>query len=266
MGDTDHENWIPDINYIIHRKCTSDWKIENSIIDFIDVTYIVKGSAQYQIDHNNFNVSAGDLLCIPKGALRAALSSPHDLMECYAVNFQMRTLFGEDATLPFPLICHIGHHSDIVALYNELNYEWLRRAPGHRMKTRALFMFILQRFSELIIYQNDSGNIDKRIMKAIRYIAEHFNEPLTIQNVAQLSGLNQVYFGALFRQATSMTFRQYLTAIRLNQAENMLKSGEYNVNEAALHCGFSDIFYFSKVYKSIKGLCPSKVFTSSNDR
>ncbi len=168
MDYNDYENLIPDINYFIHRKCTYDWKIEKSVIDFIDITYIVKGSAQYHIEQKKYNVSAGDLLCIPKGTFRSAISSPEDLMECYPANFQLRTLFGQDAELPFPLICHIGHHPDIVTLYNELNYEWLRREPGHLMKCRAIFMFILQRFYELIVYQTDSGNIDKRIKKTIR--------------------------------------------------------------------------------------------------
>lgn len=266
MDYSDYENLIPDMNYFIHRKPTPDWKIDRDIIGFIDITYVVNGSAQYQIEQKKYNVSAGDLICIPKGTLRSAVSSPDNLMECYAANFQLRSLFGEEVEPPFPILCKIGHHPDIVSLYNELNYEWLRRELGHLMKTRAIFMLILQRFMELIVYQNDSGTMDKRIKKAIRYITQHFNEPLTIQSVAELSGLNHVYFGALFKQSTGMTFRQYLTSIRLNQAENMLKSGEYNVNEAAQHCGFSDIFYFSKVFKSTKGQCPSKVLTSNNGR
>ncbi len=265
MNYTDYENLIPDINYFIHRKCAFDWKIDKSVIDFIDITYIIKGSAQYQIEEKKYNVSAGDLLCIPTGTLRVAVSPPEDLMECYAANLQLRSLYGQDAPFPFPLVCSIGYHQDIVSLYNELNYEWLRREPGHIMKSRAIFLSILHRFFELIVYQNDSGTIDKRIKKVIRYITDHFNEPLTIHKVAELSGLNHVYFGALFKQSTGMTFRQYLMAIRLNQAENMLKSGEYNVNEAAQHCGFSDIFYFSKVFKASKGLPPSKVFISSKD-
>jgi AraC-like DNA-binding protein len=68
-----------------------------------------------------------------------------------------------------------------------------------------------------------------------------------------------MYFGNLFKQQVGMSFRQYLTSIRLNQAENLLLSGEYRVGEVADLCGFSDAFYFSKVYRKEKGISPSKV-------
>ena len=53
--------------------------------------------------------------------------------------------------------------------------------------------------------------------------------------------------------------KEYLNQIRINNAENMIASGEFRVYEAATKCGFDDIFYFSRVFKSIKGYAPSKV-------
>ncbi len=63
-----------------------------------------------------------------------------------------------------------------------------------------------------------------------------------------------------------MTFKQYLISLRLNYAENMLKSGEYSVSEVALQCGFSDIFYFSKLFKEKKGFRPPACFRRKEGR
>lgn len=257
-----YDDLVPDMNYFIHRKCTADWRIDEDTIGFIDLTYVVRGSAEYRVGNRVCKVSGGDLLCIPQGSLRSATSCPEDLMECYAANFELRNLRGEDASLPFPLLSHIGAQTGVIALYKDLNVEWLTRESGHRMKVRAFFMLILQRYLELLVYQNDPGMVDVRVRKAIRYITDHYAEPLTIAMLAEAAGLNHVYFGALFKCSTGMSFRQYLNSIRLNQAENMLHSGEYNVNEAAQHCGFSDIFYFSKVFKESRGISPSKVYTT----
>jgi len=68
-----------------------------------------------------------------------------------------------------------------------------------------------------------------------------------------------VYYGNLFKKALGMTFKQYLISLRLNHAENMLRSGEANVGDAALQSGFSDIYYFSKLFKEKKGIPPSKL-------
>lgn len=265
MESNNYDNVIPDMHYFIHRKCTADWRIDEDVISFIDLTYVVRGSAEYKIDNRTYVAAAGDLLCIPKGSLRSATSRPDDLMECYAANFELRNLLGKEAALPFPLHVHIGSQTGVIALYKDLNVEWLTREPGHQMKVRAFFLLILQRYLELLVYRNDPGMVDVRVRKAIRYITDHYAESLTIQMLAETAGLNPVYFGALFKSSTGMTFRQYLTLIRLNQAENMLRSGEYNVNEVAQHCGFADIFYFSKVFKESRGFPPSKVYTAAGD-
>lgn len=257
---TYYDNIIPDMQYFVHRKSTPDWRIEESVINFIDVTYVVKGYATYSVDGKEVGVAAGDLLCIPKGSLRSAVTDPGDLIESYAANFHLRTLEGEEAPPPFPLLSHVGVHAGIVTLFKDLNVEWLCREPGYQLKVRAFFLLILQRYLELVVYKNDSGMVDTRIRKAIRYITDHFAEPLTIGDLSEAAGLNPVYFGSLFKRCTGMSFRQYLTSIRLNQAENMLRLGENNVNEVAQYCGFSDIFYFSKVFKDSRGVPPSKVY------
>lgn len=260
-----YEHASPDIGYFIYRNCTQGWRIEESIIDFIDLTYVVSGSAEYSVGDKKITVTGGDLLCIPKGSLRSATGTFNDPPESYAANFHYRAFDGGELDLPFPLICHIGYHADIVSLYRELNSEWLRREQGYRVKAKAHLLLILQRYFELIIYRNDSWMMDSRIKKAIRHITDNYAQQLTIGGVAAYAGLNHVYFGSLFRNETGMTFRQYLTGIRLNHAENMLRSGEYNVNETAMMCGFSDIFYFSKVFKEKKGVSPSKLMRSVGD-
>lgn len=262
MFDTGYMDYMPDILYYVHRKCTKTWEIERNCIDFIDLTYIVAGSAVYHVDSREYRVSTGDLLCIPSGSVRSAAIIPDNLMECYCTNIRIHNQQGKDAVLPFPLISHIGYHTDIIALYRDLNAEWLGRSPGFRLKAHAALLLILHRYFELIVYKLDSGLMDKRIKKLLLYIADHYAEAVTIKELAALAGLNPVYIGNLFKQCTGLTFRQYLTFIRLNHAEDMLRSGEYNVNEAAMLCGFSDVFYFSKVFKEKKGCSPSKIYHS----
>lgn len=254
-----HDDASPVMDYFVVRKCTSSWEIEESVTHFIDLTYVIDGTARYFIDNVEYNPVAGDLLCIPKGSLRRAESVPSDLMECVSANFTLSSLSGEEMTLPFPIITNIGYHADIIALHKDLGVEWLMRAPGFNLKVRALLLLILNRYFELIVFKTDSVMMDKRIKRATRYIAEHYNEPLTIQQLAEMSGLNRVYFGNLFKESTGMSFRRYLTSIRLNHAEDMLRSGEFNIGEVAERCGFPDIYYFSRVFKENRGISPSKL-------
>ena len=257
-----YDDLVAEIGYFNHRVCTPAWIIEESILTCVDVTYILRGKAEYTIDSTKYILSAGDLACIPKGALRSAVSCPDDLMECYCVNGKVHNFSGEDTTMPLPLISHIGIQSDIIALYRDLNAAWLLRDPGYGMRVRAIYLMILQRYFQLTLYKNVSSTMDTRIRKVLRYLIDRYNEPITVQDMADMTGLSAMYFGNFFKRETGVSFRQYLMSIRLNHAEDMLQCGEYNVNEVAEACGFSDIFYFSKVFKESRGVSPSKVIRS----
>ncbi len=250
---------VAEVNYFIHRISTPAWLIEESTIDFVDVTYIVRGKAEYSINSVDYLVKAGDLLCIPNGALRSAVGFADDPMECYCVNGRMRLLHDGEVALPFPLITHIGINPEIIDLYRELNAEWLSRDAGYGMRVRAIWLMILQRYFQLIVYKTDPSTVDNRIKKVLRYVIDHYTDPLTVQGMAELIGLSPWYFGNFFKKETGVSFRQYLTSIRLNHAEDMLRSGEYNVSEVAAACGFSNIFYFCKVFKESRGITPSRV-------
>jgi AraC-like DNA-binding protein len=260
MDKSDFNNLAVEIEYFNHRICTPSWVIEEIIpsTPFVDVTYVTNGSADYYINNVHYVVKTGDLLCIQKGSHRRALPILGDLMECYAVNGRVFNLQAGETPMPLPLLTNIGVRQDIIDLYKQLNAAWLIREPCHVLKARSLYMSILQKYAK-ILYFNEETQYDKRITKAIHYIIEHFDEQLTVTKMAEEMGLNPLYFGNLFKKGTGMSFRQYLTSIRLNHADNMLHSLEYNVNEVAGACGFSDVFYFSKVFKENRGRSPSDI-------
>ncbi|MCL2404135.1 MAG: AraC family transcriptional regulator [Defluviitaleaceae bacterium] len=263
MNSYDFDNAVPCIDYFSYRKDTYGWRIEPSITDFVDMTYIIGGDAVYIINDEKIAVSAGDLLCIPKQSSRSAISHTAEMLECFAVNFNMYGLElgtgNNDVNIPLPLVASVGIHEGIISLFKRLNENWLRRGPGYTMRVRAYFMLILQRFFEMLLYEVDTSRFDARIKATIRYITNNFTEPVCITDAAKEVHLTPNYLGILFKQEVGTTFRDYLNTIRLNQAEDMLRAGDGSITEIALKCGFKDVFYFSRLFKKYKGATPSSV-------
>lgn len=247
------------IGYCISRQCTADWCIEDGVTNFIDITYVYSGEAYYHIDGKDYHVGKGDLICIPKHSRRRATTNPNNPMMCYPVNFQLYDFSAKEVCLPFPLISHIGNIDSLLHLYKELNIVWTEKKPGYHLCSQALFTSILHKLFGLIHYHNDQTFIDPRIQKILAYIAEHYTEKLTVDNLAALIGLNPVYFGILFKENMNCSVKKYINQIKINHAENLLLSGEFTITEVAFECGFEDIYYFSKLFKSIKGYPPSRV-------
>lgn len=258
MKETPIDNFVPHINYQVFRKCRPDWRLMPCSVKDYDFTYIVEGKARYTINGAAHELEAGDLLCLTKGTEKEAVTYAHSPMCCFAVNFSASYSSIKAAPLVFPLVSHIGLRQDLVNLFRELTISWTEQQNGYIFKSRALLMLILHRLSEIVLFNIDSAPGDYRIKKVTQYISMHFSEKISVKALADMVHLHTTYFGYLFKQDTGMTVRQYLTKIRVRNAENMLQSGNFMVREAAELCGFSDVTHFYRLFRALRGFPPSR--------
>lgn len=254
-----YDDIIPEMKYFICRYCTPNWQLDDFTNHFVDLTYILEGKATYIINGVPYEVGKGDLLCIPCGNQRQARVDQDDPMAAYASNFRLYNLQAAEVSLPFPLHSTIGIHDELISLYQELNFVWVQKKRGYTMKVRALFLNILHRLFSILYYEDSSIHTDARIHTVMDYMSKNYNLPLNVKQLASIVGLNPSYLGTLFRKQTGITVKEHINRIKMNSAENMLISGEFSITEVAQKCGFEDPFYFSKVFKKIKGYSPSKV-------
>jgi two-component system response regulator YesN len=83
----------------------------------------------------------------------------------------------------------------------------------------------------------------------IRYIDCHYNEHLTLDELAKQFYLSPNHCSRLFSQRKHTTFSKYLMRCRLDAAAQLLRRGDIPLNEIAAKVGFLDYFYFSRVFK-----------------
>jgi two-component system response regulator YesN len=86
-----------------------------------------------------------------------------------------------------------------------------------------------------------------------------------MQKMANMVGLSSVYLGALFKKKIGVSMNRYLINVRIKNAENMLRSGNYKVGEVVERCGYGDVFHFYKQFKTVMGISPSECIPKKND-
>lgn len=116
---------------------------------------------------------------------------------------------------------------------------------------------IVETFSESMFNYIPSRN-SEIIKKAMLYISEHFNTPLTLEEVADHVHLHPSYFSTLFKSSTGSSFKEYLNMVRIEESKRLLANTDFSIIDIAVATGFEDQSYFSKVFKKYTGLTPKQ--------
>ena len=113
--------------------------------------------------------------------------------------------------------------------------------------------FCAQVAQEFADYENK-----QKIRLAVRYIQEHFREPLNMAVVSNHVSMNYSLFSLLFKQYTGTNFVSYLQNLRIAETKRLLETTDWRVNEIGRRAGFVDDKHFLKVFKAATGFSPTE--------
>ncbi len=91
------------------------------------------------------------------------------------------------------------------------------------------------------------------------YVSGHLESIEGAQDLCQRFNISQTYLGKLFRRYQGMAVSTYLTQTRVEKAKEMIRDDpELLIKDVAERLGYRDQFYFSRVFRSYTGVCPSE--------
>lgn len=100
-------------------------------------------------------------------------------------------------------------------------------------------------------------NVESDYVRQIqKYINMHYIDGFSSEDIEKVCGLSYKYAGTLFKNATGQTIKEYQNALRLHMAEQLLATTDRPITEIARQTGYSDVFYFSKIFHREKGCTP----------
>ncbi len=94
-------------------------------------------------------------------------------------------------------------------------------------------------------------------LKLERYIADHYSDIFSMQEVAHAMNYSDTHFCRLFKQCFQVNFTVYMNEYRVDQAKKMLHSADISIKDVGAACGYRDTSYFIRVFKRHTGMTPS---------
>ena len=107
-------------------------------------------------------------------------------------------------------------------------------------------------------YEASKRNQEKKPVRIVKdYIREHYQENISLEEMAKLVDLNPVYLSVLFKRSTGVNFNDYLTNIRITKAKTMLKDTNESIAVIAEEVGYANAKYFSQLFSKVVGINPT---------
>ncbi len=121
--------------------------------------------------------------------------------------------------------------------------------------------WIIEKYKETIAFLRLHGLHERYtpvVSKALQFIHSNYSDQISLGDAADFAGVSNSYLSRSFKDETGKGFSEYVTAYRIENACNMIKSGGRRIKDIASACGFQNYTYFFKVFKQITGLTPNE--------
>jgi AraC-like DNA-binding protein len=96
----------------------------------------------------------------------------------------------------------------------------------------------------------------RKVEHSVAYMTQHLHQPLRIAKLAHMADVSSSHFFVLFKRWAGFSPIDYFIRLRVQQAERLLAATTMSVKEIAATLGYSDPCYFSRVFKSVRGIGP----------
>lgn len=247
--------------YVENRRKKTDVHFH----DDHELYYLVNGSTKYFIGDKIFQIESGNFVIIPAGLHHKTDSENCLVNERILVSFKSAT-FSDETLRALELLFSESviyiPNSKLEAIEN----IFFKIDNEYKNKDEYSEFLINSHIEEIIIhlarfrqdYRPNLPDADKTIHKISKYITSNYSQDLTLESISRMFSLSSAHLSRRFKVVCGIGINEYITYVRLLNAERLLKETDLPITEIAGKCGFNDSNYFSTVFKKAKGTTPLK--------
>lgn len=237
---------------------------------YCEIFYLKTGSCIYSVDNNLYHLTAGDVFIVTPGDTHC--TRYEGLVPCErVVVYCMLDAIPESFWAQHPDIHDNITRSGKVILVKkgQLQLEALlcRMLEENNIPDEYSYEFLILQAMELLlcikrsgifVYERlrQKGSISTDIEDALRYIAQNYSLPITLEEVSENINLSPTYLSKKFKKVTGVTFKEYVNFIRIKQACQALLTTDDSITKIAVDCGFNSSNYFKDIFRKVNGISP----------
>ncbi|MGC4018709.1 MAG: AraC family transcriptional regulator [Muricomes sp.] len=240
-------------------KAKTHYKEREEGADQYILIYCVEGKGTVEIDNKKYAVEAAEAFCIPRGRRHRYYADNDNPWSILWVHFK-----GEN-TKYFPL-------DECRAVQIDSKYSENRMTGFFNLIFRVLdrnytmgnFIYLSQVLSLILseVYYrekvDESSVQNKHVTMVIRFMYKNLVRQLTLEEISQEVQLSKSYLNSIFKNQTGRSPVDFFIHLKMQEACKLLDSTDMYIYEVSAKLGYTDPYYFSRLFKKMVGVSPKE--------
>lgn len=236
----------------------------------VEITITLTGNIRFNTGTNNFDCSESDWLIFNSCELHSCRCiKPSDVFLGISIVISLPLIekwLGKNLFFYNPEIPHVS--KELKAIATKL-YYLDEHAPNYPLMLMSKVYDVLYLIAENCIKHDKVYSVsyekDRIAAEFTDYIEQHYQENLTLNDVAKHFKYSPSYFSRLIKESLGVNFLSYLNFARVSHAAQQLGNGYTNLAACALENGFPNTKSFITTFKKLYGCTPSHFLSSINE-
>lgn len=236
----------------------------------MEIIFVLRGTLEVTVDSRQHSLSEGDVLVINSSHVHEVIGLDMNIIATFLIpdGFIKANLKGFESVYFDCDSRSAGKEQRqgldrIRQLLAEMVHLRYKGGEVYELEMQIRMLGVLSALAQQFRAEAQSGAMNEkykeRMLRIITYIDEHYDEPLSLQDIAEREFLSVPYLSKFFSDNIGLNFQSYLTSIRLkNAVEELLSYEEERIADLALKHGFPNAKSFYSAFKNRYHMTPNE--------
>lgn len=177
----------------------------------------------------------------------------------YHALFSLEPTYRKNKKVEIPFRLNVRDLSTVLKIVDDIKQELKNKATGFECMAKSLFLQVacfLSRKYEI----SEVHDVKKclRLGNVFSFLEENFQKEISIASLCEMACMSESSLLRAFKQSLGVSPKQYIMQLSIRNACELIRTTDFNITEISFRCGFTDSNYFSRCFKNITGISPTK--------
>jgi AraC-like DNA-binding protein len=258
---------LPVIRLVWTHAFESLWALEMHVDKSCELLHVLSGTTELTLGRKRYRAETGDTLFVPAGSPHRDIFNLREGLKVFMISFDWPPSRSYFRIVNNGILRTMAGHrkTEVAGIVERLRYDVIGDTDADLAvagsRVYAILMLVLR---EALLARRGLVRSDvsfgrrrrqKLMIQAKQFVQEHFNSPISLEDVARALGVSTFYLSHVFSEESDLTLFHYLTTLRMEKAKELMAGG-LKIAGVARETGYEDGKYFSKVFRRYFGVTP----------